>query len=106
MISFTPPLSAAENRRPSRRGNPQLVSASGLEIEREPTSAGDGTILFCNDRLPRMVGRRPEKLVGASVLFLVVPGEKDQFQQLLILFGCLGRTLRHSKVQPSSFAQL
>ncbi len=43
----------------------------------------DTTILFCNQRLARMVGRHRHKLVGSTALSLVPDCDKESFQALL-----------------------
>ena len=43
----------------------------------------EGVILFCNERLAEMLGTRPEKLIGRSILALVVSAEKEAMGQLL-----------------------
>lgn len=47
------------------------------------STTGDGTILFCNQRLAEMTGVAAERLVGASLLSLLRNGNQNHLAELL-----------------------
>ena len=47
------------------------------------TLGGDGTVLYCNQRLAGMLGRPQERVIGQPLTPFIQPGDRDVFAQML-----------------------